>query len=141
MANDRISQERKAAEATLRQWLGHSADSDQKLYREITPKYRPAAANIMMELLHPYSDRQKGQPETYEALIAFLKHDLLPIRELAYSHLVVLVPQGRKIPYDPAGSPQQRSAGYDQWKKLIPTGKLPPPPSATPPPSRSGRAR
>jgi hypothetical protein len=141
LANDRISQERKAAEATLRQWLGHSADSDQTLYRQIAAKYRPAAANIMMELLHPYSDRQKAEPETYEALIAFLKHDLLPIRELAYSHLAALVPQGRKIPYDPAGSPAQRAAGYDQWKKLIPTGKLPPPPSTAPPANRSGRSR
>jgi hypothetical protein len=137
LANDRISQERKAAEAALRQWLGHSADSDAKLYRAVAAKYRPAAANIIMELLHPYSERQKGQPETYEALIAFLKHDLLPIRELAYSHLMALVPQGRKIPYDPAGAPEQRSAGYDQWKKLIPTGKLPPPPSTAPPTSRS----
>jgi hypothetical protein len=141
LANDRISQEREAAEASLRQWLGHSADADQMLYRQIAAKYRPAAANIIMELLHPYSDRQKAQPETYEALIAFLKHDLLPIRKLAYSHLVALVPQGRKIAYDPAGSPAQRSAGYDQWKKLIPTGKLPPLPSTTAPANRSGRSR
>jgi hypothetical protein len=142
LGSEKRPQERAAAIATLRQWLGHAAENDMKLYSVLASKNRPGHADIIMELLHPYSARQKQQPETYEALIAFLKHDQLAIRELAYSHLAALVPEGRKdIPYDPDGTPQQLNAAYELWKKLIPTGKLPPRPSAPGAGSRQGGNR
>jgi hypothetical protein len=62
---------------------------------------------------------------TYETLIDYLLHDKLAIRQLAKWHLERLVPAGRDIAYDPAGSGEARHPAYDQWKKLVPNGKLP----------------
>jgi len=99
-------------------------------------KYKSSLAEIIMELMHPLSDKQMREPETYETLIAHLNDDKIAVRELAYTHLSALVPQGRDIPYDPAGTTEQREYSYQQWKKLIPTGKLPPSPSQAPPGSK-----
>jgi hypothetical protein len=126
---------RAPAIATLRHWIGLAADHDIKLYSALEGTYGARPAEIVMDLLHPYSDRQKQEPETYETLIAYLKNEKLAIRVLAYSHLLALVPEGKKIPYDPAGRPDQRELAYADWKKLIPSGKLPPRGS---PPQSSG---
>jgi hypothetical protein len=115
-----------ASIVTLRHWIGLKGENDQKLYQALEDKYRSGPAETIMELLHPYADRQKTEPEFYETLIAYLKHDKLPIRELAYSHLIALVPEGRGIPYDPAGGIDKREFSYEKWKELIPSGKLPP---------------
>ena len=55
-----------------------------------------------MQLLHSPFDLDR--PETYDALIAYLRHSRLPVRELARWHLYRLVPAGRKIVYDAAAS-------------------------------------
>jgi hypothetical protein len=75
-------------------------------------------------------------PETYSLLIDNLRHDRLAIRELAFWHLRRLVPAGQSIRYDPAGSSEQRERAFEQWKKLVPDGKLPPQPPQPPMPPR-----
>jgi hypothetical protein len=77
-------------------------------------------------LLHTPFDPKA--PETYETLIAYLRHDKQPVRELAKWHLDRLAPAGRSIPFDAAAPPEEREKAYKEWKKLIPDGKLPPPP-------------
>ena len=126
LADEKYADVRIAAIGALRHWVGRRAENDQQLYQALQQKYKSSLAEIIMELLHPFSEKQKHEPETYETLIAYLNHDKLPIRELAYSHLVALVPQGVKIPYDPAGGVDNRDYSYQEWKKLIPQGKLPP---------------
>jgi len=128
LADEKHADARIAAIAALRHWLGRRIENDQQLYTALQQKYKSSLAEIIMELLHPLSEKQKHEPETYETLIAYLNHDKLPVRELAYSHLVALVPQGAKIPYDPAGGIDKREYSYQEWKKLIPQGKLPPAP-------------
>jgi hypothetical protein len=122
---------------TLRHWIGLGADHDMKLYSTLEGTYGARPAEIIMDLLHPYSDRQKQEPETYETLIAYLKNEKLAIRVLAHSHLLALVPEGKRISYDPAGRPDERELAYVEWKKLIPSGKLPP--RGTLPPANGGR--
>lgn len=127
--NERFVDVRLVAIEALRHWIGLRPDNDQKLYQALREKkYPEAQAEIVMSLLHDYSPEQTAQPATYEALIAYLVNDRLPIRELAYWHLMRLVPEGpKKIGYDPAQStPEQRDASYRAWKQLIPDGKLPP---------------
>jgi hypothetical protein len=131
LADEKNLEARTNAIVALRHWIGLSAENDHKLYEALENKYKAGPAAIIMDLLHPLSARQKAEPETYETLIAYLKHDKLPIRQLAYIHLIALVPQGLKIPFDPAGTTEQRDYTYDKWKELIPSGKLPPKP--TPP--------
>jgi hypothetical protein len=126
LADEKHADARIAAIAAVRHWIGRRAENDHQLYQALQQKYKSSLAEIIMELLHPFSEKQKHEPETYETLIAYLNHDKLPVRELAYSHLVALVPQGAKIPYDPAGGIDKRDYSYQEWKKLIPQGKLPP---------------
>jgi hypothetical protein len=121
---------------TLRHWLGRNDDQERKLFDPrtkagvlIDKKYRLTEAQMLLELLHPFGVQQINSPETYSWLIDKLRHEKMAIRELAYWHLVRLAPAGRTIPYNPAEGIEQRERAYELWKKLIPDGKLPPPPS------------
>ena len=61
-------------------------------------------------------------------LINLLGSDKRFIRGLAYWHLSRLVPEGKKLGYDPFAPQEARDAAEKKWKELIPAGKLPPPP-------------
>ena len=56
-------------------------DNDQRLYKAFEAKYRSGPAEIVMTLLHTFGDKERGDPLTYETLIAYLKHDRVGIRE------------------------------------------------------------
>jgi hypothetical protein len=121
--------------SALRHWIGRSEDQERKLFDPklragalIDKQYRLAEAEWIMMLLHPFAEQQQRNPDTYSLLIELLKHEKLALRELAYFHLVHLAPAGRTIPYNPAEGTEQRERAYEQWKKLIPDGKLPPAP-------------
>jgi hypothetical protein len=117
---------RHSVTAALRHWMGRSADHDWRLYQALEKKHSPETAEAVMILLHGISAKQAQEPGTYQALIGWLKHDLLPLRELAFAQLFALVPEGRKISFDPAGNADQRERAFQEWKKLIPDGQLPP---------------
>jgi hypothetical protein len=120
-----------AAVVALRHWLGRGPGQDEKLYKHLIANYQfePVHAEIAVQLLHSFGDADLAQPETYEALIDYLQHKQLGIRRLADWHLKRLVPAGRKIAYDPHDDPAHREEAYKEWKKLVPTGKLPPKPA------------
>src|SRR5262249_9530182 len=99
----------------------------------IDKKFRRDEAESVLDLLDGIPQEQRQQPETYEALIAYLRHNRLEVRELALRHLLYLVPDGRNIPYNRAGDSAQLREGYEAWKKKIPSGKLPPQPPPTKP--------
>jgi hypothetical protein len=126
--------DRRAAISALQHWIGRNGSQDEKLFNSIKKtgilidkKFTQADSETIMQLLHGLSEEQLGSPETYDALISYLRHKKLPIRELASMYLYMLVPQGRTIPYSPVEGTDVRDNAYEQWKKLIPTGKLPPP--------------
>lgn len=112
----------------FRHWLGRSPGQDQKLYKMLIEerKYSPAHAAIIMQLLHSFGDEDLARPETYEVLIDYLDHEQQSIRFLAHWHLVRLVPAGKKIDFKALDSKEAREKAIAEWKKLIPTGKLPP---------------
>ena len=74
-----------------------------------------------------FSAEDIARPETYEVLIDYLVHDKPAVRNLAAWHLVRLVPQGKEIAYKPDGTREDAEKACDAWKKLIPSGQLPPP--------------
>lgn len=131
---DKPPRMRDEAISTLRHWIGRNDGQEARLYDPKTSggllvegkKYSPAEAAAIMSLLHTLSNEQLQSPDTWAYLIENLKHDKLAIRELSYYHLRRLVPQ--KIAYNPADPPERREMAYKEWKKLIPDGKLPPPP-------------
>jgi hypothetical protein len=129
---------------SLRHWSARGYDHDKRLYEALAKKYTPGQAEIIVDLLHELSQVRQNQPETYDALIHYLKHDNRAIRQLAWIHLHALVPDkalaavGKKpIFYDPAGPAQLQENAFREWKKVIPDGKLPPradKPAPPPPP-------
>jgi hypothetical protein len=113
---------------TLRHWIGRAPGQDQRLYQGLlaSGNFSPVEAETVLQLLHSFGDTDLARPETYETLIAFLSHDQVAIRGLAYWHLSRLVPAGRKFGYNPLDPKEKREAAVEQWKKLIPSGRMPP---------------
>ncbi len=116
----------------LRHWIGRGPGQDLKLYKGMidSGKFTPAQASIAMNLLHSFGDDDLAHPETYEALIKYLDNDNQAIRGLAYWHLSRLVPDGKKIGFNPMASKEERTKAVKEWQTLIPEGKMPPKPEA-----------
>jgi hypothetical protein len=108
-----------AAIVAARHWIGRGPGQDQKLYKALlTRQYSPREAEGFMELLHSFGDDELARPETYQVLISYLGSDRMSLRQLAYWHLYRLVPDGRKIGYDPMASKEQRDAAIKEWRKV-----------------------
>jgi hypothetical protein len=116
---------RKAAVIALRHWIGDDAGRDRLLYQYLIDRLgsSKAQAATILQLLH--NALAAEEPDTYELLIAYLRHERLAIRELAWWHLSRLVPEDILIPYDPASSAAERAKASAAWKELIPSGSLP----------------
>lgn len=126
LADPKHPEMRDAAVYGLRHWIGGAPGRDLQLYRVLMEHSKLSAgqAETVMFLLH--SPFIPEQPETYEALMAYMEHGQLAVRELARWHLYRLAPAGDDIKYDAAAPEAERTKAIDQWKKLIPSGKLPP---------------
>jgi hypothetical protein len=118
------------AVVTMRHWIGRCPGQDQKLYKALQDVrgLKAGQAAAVVQLLHSFSDHDLAQPETYEMLIDYLASDVQGIRGLANWHLKRLVPAGEKIKFDPLGPKAEREKAREEWKKLIPSGELPPKP-------------
>ena len=118
---------RETAVQALRHWIGRGPGQDLRLYGYLQKrkKFSPAHAEIVLSLLHSYADADLRKPETFEALIAYLRHPQPSVRQLAGWHLYRLTPAGKDIAYDPAGASEGWEQAFKAWKKLIPTGELP----------------
>jgi hypothetical protein len=112
---------------SLRHWIGRGPGQDQILFKGMTDggQFNPVEAETIMQLLHSYGDTDLSRPETYETLIAYLNHDKLAIRGLAFWHLIRLVPSGKDIGYSPMDPKEKRSAAVEKWRKLVPPGTVP----------------
>jgi hypothetical protein len=112
----------------LRHWIGRGPGQDQILYKALLEKgnLSPVQAETIMQLLHSFGDDEVARPELYQTLIAYLNHDVLGIRGLAYWHLSRLAPGGKQFGYNPWDGKEARAAAIQKWKTYIPPGKLPP---------------
>ncbi len=77
----------------------------------------------MLQLLH--SPFLAEEPDSYEILIAYMRHEKLAVRELAWWHLSRLVPEDLRVPYDPASPDAERAKAQAAWKARIPSGTIP----------------
>jgi hypothetical protein len=111
----------------LRHWIGRGPGQDQILYKGLMEKanYTPLAAETVLQLLHSFGDEELARPETYQALIDYLDHELLAIRGLAYWHLYRLVPGGRELGYNPLAPKAERDQAANKWRELVPPGTVP----------------
>jgi hypothetical protein len=129
--HDKSAEVRRGAALTLLHESNRSQAANLALYKFlIERKFPPGQAEIAMELLHGFcfSPQARKRPETYETLISYLQNKNIAIRELSAWRLYALVPQGKDIAYDAAGSADERARAQADWRKLIPEGKLPPRP-------------
>jgi pSer/pThr/pTyr-binding forkhead associated (FHA) protein len=121
---------RRAAATALWHWTNRRSDNEQALYRTLreTKQYGEDETKIIMRLLHSITEAEFANRTTYETLIGYLNHKDLAIRELAFWHLFLLVPESAKgMDYDSAEvDPEKRKVAVEQWRKLISEGKLPP---------------
>lgn len=127
LADSKHADVREAAAEALRAWIGRGAGQDAQLLRALRDeKYTASQAEIVLQLLHGYARADRARPETYEALIAYLNSGKAAVRELARWHLYRWVPEARDIPYDATASEEERTKGYEAWRKLLKEGRLPP---------------
>ena len=121
---------RDMAVLVLRHWLGRSPGQSVRLYQFLTKTdgYNPTQAKNLLYLINGIEDEKLKQAETFDVLSHALNHSKMPVRELARWHLVRLVPDGKSIAYDAAAPEDQRLQAIAQWRRLVPEGKLPPPP-------------
>jgi len=116
---------RRAAIVGLRHWQSREEKNDRKLFEVLKKKYAHSTAEIVLRLLHGFSEQQLQHPAVYASLIGYLQHGNLPVRQLAYEHLLALVPKGEAISYDPAAKLGDRRQAVGEWKKLVPEGTVP----------------
>jgi hypothetical protein len=110
----------------LRNWVAASRDNDYKLYNLLKAKYKGKEPEIIMEMMHSFSEAERRRPERYELLIDYLVNPNLVIRELSAWHLYQLVPAGKHIPFAADADSSVRERAEAQWRALIPQGQLPP---------------
>jgi hypothetical protein len=128
LADAKHADARQAAVRALRHWIGRGHSQDLALYDFLIKQggYTAAQADTLLQLLHGLSDEHdRNRPESYETLIAYLRHPKLAVRQLAIMQLLSWVPQGQSISYDPAGTEVERERRYQAWRKLIPAGVVP----------------
>jgi hypothetical protein len=112
----------------IRHWIGRGPGQDQRLYKGLIDeaRFEPHEAEIVMHLLHGFTDEELARPETYQVLLKYMKGDRLFLRALAHWHLCCLAPQGHVFDFDPNGPADEREKALAKWRKLIPPGELPP---------------
>jgi hypothetical protein len=130
----KFSDVRLVAVDALRHWTAATRDNDYKLFGLLKEKYKGREAEIIMDLMHGFSEAESRRPETYELLIGYLNNPNLVIRELGAWNLYRMVPAGRAISYSAAADSQARERAIISWHALIPPGQLPA--SVTPAPKK-----
>jgi hypothetical protein len=117
----------------LRHWLGRAPGQTAKLAAALREEgYSPTQAHSVLHLLYGFTPEEQRDPSTYELLIEELKHKKAAVRVLAHWHLVRLAPAGKSIAFDARAGEAELQRSYEEWRKLIPPGKLPPRTAAPP---------
>jgi hypothetical protein len=123
---------RDLAVIALRTWIGRGTGQAEYLYDYLTKgkSLSPVQVKGVLHLLFGFNEEERRDPITYEVLIESLKHSAPQVRHLSHWHLVRLVPAGRRIDFDAAAPAADLERAYQEWRRLVPPGRLPPEPEA-----------
>jgi hypothetical protein len=110
---------RQAAIEGLRDWLATKAGNGELLEKALQKRFPPEETVIVERLLWGYTDQDAMNRETSEELVAWLDHESLAIRELAFYHVYRLT--GAKYDYLPMRPTTQRRAAIARWEERIKT--------------------
>jgi hypothetical protein len=108
---------RLAAIDELRNWLGSTPDSGEKLRVALEAAFPPEKVDPVYELLWGYRVEDLGNEFTSQKLANFLEDGHLAVRQLAHYHLKRLT--GNDFRYHPQASPQQRRIAVDNIRDHI----------------------
>jgi hypothetical protein len=125
LADERHVDVRNMAIDELRHLLALSAQNDERILTLLKQKnYSDRQIQIVLQLLHGIPPEQ-WSPAMRSTMVENLNNEKLAIRQIAHTLLLTFVPDGKKIRYDAAGSPDQRERGFVEWQRLIGSGKAP----------------
>jgi hypothetical protein len=118
---------RDVAIVALRHHIGELPGREVALYYVLREKlnYTEGAADAFLQLLHSPFDTD--QAETYDTLLAYLRHPRPAVRELARWHLERYLPDGKTIAFDALAAEDARDKAIAAWKKLIEEKRKKPP--------------
>jgi hypothetical protein len=122
----------------LRRWISRSARQGRLLYDEdkdknktgllLDRKWQTSEAQTLFDLLHDFSDEDRRNPDTYEALAVLLESRRVAVAEIGFWHLRRMALGVDLPPFNAAMAPDDRKRVADAVRELIKKGKLPPPP-------------
>jgi len=120
LADERHVDVRVMAIEELRHLLAQSTQNDEKIYTLLKQKnYSDAQAQTVLQLVHGFPQEQWTVPTMRGTVVEYLNSDKLAIRQIAHTLLLSVVPEGQRIRYDAAGSPDQRERGYREWLRVV----------------------
>jgi hypothetical protein len=139
--------DRDTAVFVLQRWLSRGPEQAQKLYDEknrtgflIDQKYRNAEAKQVVALLHDFPPQQWRRTETFDYLAHTLENSRVAIAELGFWHLRHLAGGVKLPPFNAAAPQEDRKKSAEDVRKLVSSGKLPPPLPRTEPGKEPGKA-
>jgi hypothetical protein len=125
-------EQRRAAAFALQAYIAREPGNDVKLFEELKTRkeYGEDGARLALVWMRDFSEEDRNSVETYRALVDGLKASRVGLRELAGWRLAQADPKSG-IPYN-AGNDQMRERWFQEWKRRLDDGALPPKPSAPP---------
>jgi hypothetical protein len=120
LADERHVDVRVMAIEELRHLLAQNPQNDEKIYTVLKQKnYSDTQAQTLLQLVHGFPQEQWTVPTMRATVVEYLNSDKLAIRQIAHSLLLTVAPEGQRIRYDAAGSPDQRERGYREWLRTV----------------------
>lgn len=110
---------RDVAAVALRHQIGESPERAAALFGLLRDqlRYDEGTAEVVLQLLHsPFDPEQR---ETFDTLLAYLRHPKAAVRELARWHLERYLPEGKKLGFDAVADAASRDKAVAEWQKLI----------------------
>lgn len=118
--DDKHPEMRAAAVEELRHLLAASPTSGRDLDRIAKDKgYTDKQVVTIRQLLQGFQGPQWAEPAVRAAVVDYLLHDKLLVRQLAYSLLLRRVPEGQRIGYDAGADLKKRERGCEEWRTLV----------------------
>ncbi|MFG0295841.1 MAG: HEAT repeat domain-containing protein [Maioricimonas sp. JB045] len=108
---------RLAAIVALREWLPQDPRNGELLVTELNRTFRDDDVTALEQLLWGYSAEDARDPEISRQLVAWLSHDDIAIRELAFYQIYRLT--GRRYDYRSFAPPVQRQAAVVRWEEHL----------------------
>ncbi|MFG0332724.1 MAG: HEAT repeat domain-containing protein, partial [Maioricimonas sp. JB049] len=108
---------RLAAIVALREWLPQDPRNGELLVAELHRTFRDADVTAVERLLWGYSAEDARDPAISRQLVAWLSHEDIAIRELAFYQIYRLT--GRRYDYRSFAPPIQRQAAAARWEEHL----------------------